>query len=138
MLERQFDNVDDEKRRIDRIDKNLQNVISGDIKMSSLRIENKKQKKFESIFSIEPEVLIDDTLSQNFTVIEISCFDKPGLLYDLTCILSDLGLDITSAHIATFGERAVDTFYVNNLSSPKIKNAHFKEKIQETFLEALS
>ena len=42
-------------------------------------------------------------------------FDRHGLLYDLTHTISDLSLDIASAHIATFGERVVDTFYVTDL-----------------------
>jgi [protein-PII] uridylyltransferase len=34
--------------------------------------------------------------------------------------LSDLLLDITSAHITTFGEKAVDVFYVTDLTGKKV------------------
>ena len=42
--------------------------------------------------------------------------DRPGLLYDLTAALSRLNLNIGSAHIVTFGEKAVDSFYVTDLT----------------------
>ena len=41
--------------------------------------------------------------------------DRPGLLYELTATLSKLNLNIASAHVATFGERVVDVFYVTDL-----------------------
>jgi [protein-PII] uridylyltransferase len=75
-----------------------------------------------SAFTVAPEVLIDNALSHQFTVIEVAGLDRPGLLYELTNALSDLNLDITSAHITTFGERAVDVFYVTDLTDKKIAN----------------
>jgi [protein-PII] uridylyltransferase len=46
----------------------------------------------------------------------------PGLLSEITSVLSDLSLDIASAHITTFGEKVVDTFYVRDLVGMKITN----------------
>ena len=54
------------------------------------------------------------TRSQELPVIEVHALDRPGLLFDLARGLSDLGLDIAWAHIATFGEKAVDVFYVRD------------------------
>ena len=62
----------------------------------------------------------DNELSDRFTVIEVECLDRHGLLYDLTHAMSELSLDIASAHIATFGERVVDTFYVTDLVGHKV------------------
>jgi [protein-PII] uridylyltransferase len=42
------------------------------------------------------------------------------LLYELTTTLSKLNLNIASAHVATFGERVVDVFYVTDLLGAKI------------------
>ena len=47
-------------------------------------------------------------------MIEVHALDRPGLLFDLARGLSDLGLDIAWAHIATFGEKAFDVFYVRD------------------------
>jgi [protein-PII] uridylyltransferase len=48
--------------------------------------------------------------------------DRPGLLSEITGALSDLSLDIASAHITTFGEKVIDTFYVTDLTGQKIAN----------------
>ena len=69
-----------------------------------------------------PAVTISNTLSNKFTVIEIECLDRPGLLSEVTAVLSDLSLDIASAHITTFGEKVIDTFYVTDLVGQKVTN----------------
>jgi [protein-PII] uridylyltransferase len=55
-----------------------------------------------------------------FSVIEVEGLDRPGILSEITGALSDLTLDIHSAHITTFGEKVVDTFYVTDLTGHKI------------------
>jgi [protein-PII] uridylyltransferase len=73
-------------------------------------------------FAIEPEVSINNQWSHRYTVVEVSGLDRPGLLYELTTTLSKLSLNITSAHVATFGERAVDVFYVTDLMGARISS----------------
>jgi [protein-PII] uridylyltransferase len=73
-------------------------------------------------FAVEPEVIINNQWSNRYTVVEISGLDRPGLLYELTASLSKLNLNIASAHVATFGERAVDVFYVTDLMGAKISS----------------
>ena len=67
----------------------------------------------------------------------MSGIDRPGLLYDLTRALSDLNLNIASAHVCTFGERAVDVFYVTDLTGQKIANparqAAIRRRLQTAF-----
>ena len=53
-------------------------------------------------------------------MLEVAGLDRPGLLYELTAALSKLNLNIGSAHIVTFGEKAVDAFYVTDLTGAKI------------------
>ena len=58
----------------------------------------------------------------NRSVIEVEGLDRPGLLSEITGTLSDLSLDIASAHITTFGEKVVDTFYVTDLTGQQIES----------------
>ena len=46
--------------------------------------------------------------------------DRPGLLAALSRVFSDEGLNIRSAHVASYGERAVDSFYVVDRKGRKI------------------
>ena len=57
-------------------------------------------------------------------MVEVTGLDRPGLLFELTATLSKLNLNIASAHVATFGERAVDVFYVTDLFGAKISLGH--------------
>ena len=85
-------------------------------------------------FTVEPDVIINNALSDQFTVIEVAGRDRPGLLYELTSTLSNLLLDITSAHVTTFGEKAVDVFYVTDLTGHKIDSKARQLKIRNALL----
>ena len=63
---------------------------------------------------------INNQWSSRYTVVEVTGLDRPGLLYELTATLSKLNLNIASAHVATFGERVVDVFYVTDLLGAQI------------------
>ena len=78
--------------------------------------------------------MISNTLSDHYTVIEISGLDRQGLLYKLTSALSKLNLHIGSAHIMTFGEKVVDSFYVTDLTGAKIVSAPRQAAIRRHLL----
>lgn len=65
-------------------------------------------------FDIVPTVTIDNEGAREATIVEVSGRDRPGLLADLAGTLSEAGLSIRSAHIDSYGERAVDAFYVRD------------------------
>jgi len=65
-------------------------------------------------FDVRPTVIIDLDETPGAAVVEVSGADRPGLLADLARTLADHRLSIRSAHIAGFGERAVDAFYVTD------------------------
>ena len=75
--------------------------------------------------------------SNRFTVIEINGLDRIGLLYDLTEALYKLNLNIASAHVTTFGEKAVDVFYVTDLTGAKIENTTRHKQIESALSNIL-
>jgi [protein-PII] uridylyltransferase len=107
------------------------------VRLSDVVAMRRKPKPRLSAFTVEPQVVIDNTLSDALTVIEVNGLDRPGLLYDVTREISDLNLDIASAHIATFGEKAVDVFYVTDLIGKKITSKTRESAIRERLLKAL-
>jgi [protein-PII] uridylyltransferase len=68
-------------------------------------------------------------------VVEVTGLDRPGLLHALTSTISKLNLNITSAHVATFGERAVDVFYVTDLLGAKIASPTREMTIKRALLQ---
>jgi len=71
-------------------------------------------------------------------VVEVTGLDRPGLLYELTTTLSKLNLNIASAHVATFGERVVDVFYVTDLLGAKITAPSRETAIKRPLLTLLA
>ncbi len=71
-------------------------------------------------------------------MVEVTGLDRPGLLFELTATLSKLNLNITSAHVATFGERAVDVFYVTDLFGAKIASATRQAAIKRALIGLFS
>jgi [protein-PII] uridylyltransferase len=139
LLAREFDLDEDELRRAHRITETIERLLKGEIRLSNLMARpNARRGSRIGAFTVPPEVLIDNTLSNQFTVVQVSGLDRPGLLYELTSTLSDLNLDITSAHITTFGEKAVDVFYVTDLTNKKIESDRRKKTIEERLLAVLA
>lgn len=87
-------------------------------------------------FRVEPSVLIDNRASNRFTVIEINAQDRPALLNRLAYALFQSKVTLHSAHVATYGERAVDTFYVTDLLGTKIENKTRLKALEKRLLEA--
>jgi [protein-PII] uridylyltransferase len=65
-------------------------------------------------FKLAPSVVVADRASTRTTVVEVNALDRPALLAGLTAAIARSGHRIHSAHIATYGERAVDVFYLTN------------------------
>jgi [protein-PII] uridylyltransferase len=78
-------------------------------------------------FSIAPSVVIAERASTRTTVVEVNARDREGLLARLALAIHGLGHQIHSAHIATYGERAVDTFYLTNAAGRKLSAAQITE-----------
>jgi [protein-PII] uridylyltransferase len=72
--------------------------------------------------TVPPRVVFDNHASTTHTVIEVNCRDRPGLLHDVTAAISAQALQIASAHITTYGVRAVDVFYVKDVFGLKVEN----------------
>jgi [protein-PII] uridylyltransferase len=87
---------------------------------------------------VPPRVMIDNRASNTHTVLEVNGRDRPGLLHDVTAAISEQGLQIASAHVTTYGVRAVDVFYVKDVFGLKIENERKLAQLREALLAALA
>jgi [protein-PII] uridylyltransferase len=122
LINREFPIDEDEMRRGANICKLIEEVLSGSKRLPEVIATRTKSKKKNRTFNIPPSVIISNSLSNKFTVVEVECLDRTGLLADITATIADLSLDIASARITTFGEKVIDTFYVTDLTGQKIMN----------------
>jgi [protein-PII] uridylyltransferase len=133
-LRRAFTSDEDEKVRATRIIDTVKQLLQGRRQiLIDLGKESRHNRRLKP-FSLPAEVQVSNTLSEKFTVIEVSGLDRTGLLHQLTREISDLNLTIGSAHIGTYGEKAVDVFYVTDLTGHKIDSKVRQRKIRDALL----
>ncbi len=135
---RAFDYDEDEMRRARRIADHIEKALRGEIVISEAIKARARGKPQTLAFSVAPDVVLDNSLSNVYSVLEVSGLDREGLLFDLTSAISRLNLNIGSARIATFGEKAVDAFYVTDLTGGKITSASRQAAIKRQLLEAFT
>lgn len=91
-----------------------------------------------TIFSVAPRLMIDNEISSSHTVLEVRTRDRVGLLYDLTGIIARHGCDLFAAHIATYGARAADVFYIQDRKKRKITNSKILSTLKQEVEQLLN
>lgn len=137
LISREFELEEDENRRSRRVCEMIEATLSGEIGLQEMIAKRPRPKRGTKAFRVEPKAAIRNTLSNRFSVIEIECLDRPGLLSEITGALSDLSLNIVSAHISTFGEKVIDTFYVSDFAGQKIEEPARQEEVRETLIAVM-
>ena len=100
------------------------------------RLMRDEHRGRERVFDIAPRVIIDNAASRTHTVVEVNGRDRPGLLFALTRALAAQNVQIASAQIATYGESAVDVFYIKDVFGLKIAREAKREQIRAALLDA--
>ena len=88
--------------------------------------------------SVPPRVIVTNKRSKSHTVIEVNGRDRPGLLYQVTYHIAQMGLQIHSASVSTYGEKAVDVFYVRDIFGLQVRSDAMVEKIHTTLMGLLA
>jgi len=127
----------DDPSRLERIRRNIERAIA-DPSWLERELARRGPPARTRLFEVEPRVLVDNAASRTFSVIEVNGRDRPGLLYDLAKALKELGVVIQSAHIATYGERVVDVFYVKDVFGMKITSKSKLARVEKRLREALA
>jgi len=137
-ISREFERFEDEERRATRVADTIEKALRGDLKLPEVVTKRTPPKGRIKAFALEPSVNINNQWSHRYSTIEVTGLDRTGLLYELTATLSKLNLNIASAHVATFGERAVDTFYVTDLMGAQITSPTRQAAIKRALIALLA
>ena len=115
----------------------IERALAGEMQRDEAHAERTFVPARTRVFTVAPRVIIDNQASATHTVIEINGRDRPGFLYSVTRALYAQSLQISSAKISTYGERAVDVFYVKDGFGMKVTHEDRAEKIRKALLEAI-
>ncbi len=118
----------------------IEQALSGRIRLSAeiLKVSKMLLGRRTRAINVPPRVVIDNHASTGFTVLEVNGRDRPGLLHDVTAAISEQGLQIASAHVTTYGVRAVDVFYVKDVFGLKVENERKLNQLRDALLAALA
>lgn len=128
----------DTPSRLARLSSVVEQVLAGQMRLDrELASRKGKLPTRAAVFKVPPRVIIDNKASATHTLLEINGRDRPGLLYAITAAMTRLGLQISSAHVSTYGERVVDVFYVKDIFGLKITHDRKLEQVREALLKSL-
>ncbi|PTQ13372.1 [protein-PII] uridylyltransferase [Sphingomonas oleivorans] len=129
---RPFDDYD----RLARLKQGIEDALANRSKLADRLAAKPSARTRAEAFPIEPNILIDNKASNRYTVVEVHARDRPALLHALAHALFQAKVTIYSAHIATYGERAVDVFYLTDLIGDKIVSQSRLRTLERLLLEA--
>jgi [protein-PII] uridylyltransferase len=124
--------------RIARLRQTIEKTLSGEILPRRILAGRPARKKRMAAFKIQPRVGFDNEASMTATVVEVEGLDRQGFLYDVTQALFESGLSISSSIVATYGERAIDVFYVRDGFGHKITHPERLKSVEARLLKVLS
>ncbi len=127
-----------EPAQFDRLRKSVERALAGDLTPRAALAERRRAlRKRERPFEAPTRISFDNEASDIYTVIEVDTRDRFGLLHDLTSTLAATNINIFSAVIATYGEQAVDVFYVKDLFGLKIRSRAKQDAIARKLRAAI-
>ena len=85
----------------------------------------------------EPRVLVDNTLTDVATIVEVRAADAIGVLHRITNAFAEHGWRVEQAYVSTLGHEVVDTFYVTDVDGKKLADASEVESIRGAILDVL-
>uniref|UniRef100_UPI0010821D13 [protein-PII] uridylyltransferase n=1 Tax=Crenalkalicoccus roseus TaxID=1485588 RepID=UPI0010821D13 len=112
----------DAPHRLARLSVLIEQSLSGRIRLAEEIAKVRREPARLRAVTVPPRVVFDNHASNTHTIIEVNARDRPGLLHDVTAAISAEGLQIASAHVTTYGVRAVDVFYVKDVFGLKVEN----------------
>ena len=122
--------------QLDRLKKSISDALANRIELVPQLARRPLPRARADAFEVRPRVLFDNKASNRFTLVEVNARDRPALLNRLARALFEAQLVVHSAHIATYGERAADTFYVTDLFGHKVDRPDRLKNIELRLLAA--
>ena len=122
--------------------KKLLKIISQGLE-GNFNVEKALSKRWEEIparfraIKAPTRVIIDNNMSDEYSILEIKCKNAPGVLYRITKVITSLGLQINTANVSTYGDRVVDIFYLKDAFGLKIDNNESMDKVKMSILKIL-
>lgn len=112
----------------------LARSLGANLASEKSRIKAKPLAKRFKQFKVKTQVSFIESTTKNSTMVEIVALDHPGLLANIAAVFQKNKLQLHSAKITTFGEKAEDVFTISNSDNQALTKA--QERALEVMLYA--
>jgi len=120
------------------VEENLESVLAGTVEVGDLVRRRRRPVGLTRPPSRkEPRVLISNTESEFYTLVDVIADDRLGLLYDVTRTIGEQGFEIFISKAATIKDQVTDAFYLKDSSAKKIKDQDALDRLKEALLESV-
>ncbi|MFP6654832.1 MAG: DUF294 nucleotidyltransferase-like domain-containing protein [Myxococcota bacterium] len=122
----------------DEVENCLDSVLAGEVDVGSL-----VRRRRRPIGTTRPprqrqaRVLVSNTESDFYTLVDVIADDRLGLLYDATRTIGEQGFEICISKAATIKDQVTDTFYLKDRNGKKIKDSKALERLRLALLLAV-
>ncbi|MEW5773019.1 MAG: [protein-PII] uridylyltransferase [Thermodesulfobacteriota bacterium] len=121
----------------ERVRLSLQAALTGRLSLDWRLAEKRSSFLARRSLDLPSSVVVDNMVSDFYTVLEVRAADRVGLLYDLASTLREQGLAVHLAKAATYGQAAADTFYVRDEGGQKLDDPARMESVRQALLRRL-
>lgn len=120
----------------DRLQQTIRDILTGRRSLEELmRGRIRTENRFASGQRIPTRIRFDETSSSHSTLLELTTQDHPGLLYQISSLLSEHRCNIEVAAVDTQGHKAIDVFYLT-IDGNKLRSG-VKQALEDALLTAL-
>ncbi len=123
--------------RWERVERTLRRVLAGEVEVEELVRRAQRPLLTRRRRRVATTVEIDNRVSRECTVLDVTTADRVGLLFTITNCLYHLWLEIRLAKITTMVDHVLDVFYVTDNEGRKIEDPARLEQIRVELTRAL-
>ncbi|KAH1080368.1 hypothetical protein J1N35_020129 [Gossypium stocksii] len=147
----------EDSRRIDRIEARLRNVLRGDNDIRSARTSvsmavKHTERRLHQMMSADrdyerksdlqcwtdsPVVNVQNWTERGYSVVNVQCEDRPKLLFDVVCTLTDMEYVVFHASINTTGDKAYLEFYIRHTDGTPISSEPERHRLIQCLQAAI-
>ncbi|MCY4043783.1 MAG: HD domain-containing protein, partial [Cellvibrionales bacterium] len=132
--------IDEEGQKIQLNDQFEKQIIEGLTRKltqsDDIQVERRTPRQLK-FFSLRTDVRWMDAPEKDFTILEVTTADRPGLLAIIGEIFKQYDIELIDAKIATLGERVEDIFYIKHANGLPVQDADKRAAISSLLCEKL-
>jgi [protein-PII] uridylyltransferase len=119
------------------LDEALRSVLAGEVQIDDMMRRRRLPIGHVALPSRNPtRVIISNTESEFYTLVDVIADDRIGLLHDITRCIGDENLEIYISKAATIKDQVTDTFYLKDERGRKVRDAERLERLRQGLLAA--